>query len=157
MATQDETNRDLAVSFWTSFTNRDRQAYSSLITDDCVLKIGIGGSEGTVPYHGTFSGRAQIDTWLDTVGATRKRVSCKQDPTGADIPVAANLMSGPGIVCGTGTVVDQFVDGTPMCTSEFALVLHIDEQQNKIKGVQWFMDTAAVLLAWQARPAAATP
>lgn len=155
MPTQEDLNRDLAARFWRCHAKGDRQGYLDTLTDDCVFKIGVGKSEGVVPFHGTYRGKSNIETWLDSIRQHRIREYCEDVPVPPNSPNPAShdprpdkLLVGPGMVAGIGTIRDQFKDGTKMLTSDFVLLLHIDEKQQKIKEVQFFQDTAASMVAW---------
>jgi hypothetical protein len=156
MTPQEQANRDLAGKFWHYTAIGDRTRLLGILTDDCVFKIGVGQSEKIVPYHGTFTGLAEIGTYLDKARADRLREECKHDSlvpgeTAKSFKHQADpdgLMVHGNSVVGMGVIHDLFADRTEMHTSDFILILRIDEQQQKVNFFQIFFDTAAVAFAW---------
>ena len=142
MSTRDERNRQIAEQFLEKFKGRDYEGVIALLAPDCVYKAGVGAAERVVPYYGTFTGHQEVRRYYDTFKANAIRPECIIRNPDCDI------LTGHGKVVVLGRIAEQFVDRTPMHDTDFALLLEIDEATDKIKLVQMFVDTAAVLLAW---------
>lgn len=156
MTPQEQANRALAGKFWHYTAIGDRQNLLDLLTDDCVFKIGVGRSEGIVPYHGTYTGRTEITSYLDKARSNRLRPACRHEPLvpgetakpfeQGDSP--DGLLVQGNTVVGKGVIHDLFPDKNEMHESDFMLIVRVDEQQQKVNYFQMFFDTAAVAFAW---------
>src|SRR5437588_8763159 len=63
---QEIKNLTLVAEFYNFHENRDDQGLLGTLTEDCDYVIGAGASEGSVPYHGIYHGKAQIAAYLAT-------------------------------------------------------------------------------------------
>ncbi len=152
MTRQEEANRSLAAKLLQYYSSNDHKNLLTMLTDDCVFKIGDGKSVGTVPYHGTFTGPKEIGGYLATRQQNTVRSRCEIARPGNKPPPQFDpqelLVSGDTVVA-LGSLTDTFKDGRPMHDTDFALVFHIDEKQQKVRLFRYFLDTAAAVAAWK--------
>jgi ketosteroid isomerase-like protein len=156
MTPREEENRKIVSSFWYFFANQDVDNILALLTDDCEFKIGVGRSEGVVPYHGIYRGIEQIRSYLDKAWKGRFRPECmivvhtgenRPKPIDED-PDPAGLIVTNNVVVGLARIKEVFPDWSPMAEGDIAMVFRINEREDKIFFFQFFTDTAAPMLAF---------
>ena len=137
---QENKNLDLVGTFYNFHEARDDEGLLSTLTEDCDYVIGAGASETSVPYHGIYHGKAQIAAYLLKKRTFTIRPFCGMRTSA--------LVDGPFVVI-FGKVEDQFA------TSHFRIhwcpflqFFVVDETQNLISRMEYFVDTAATAMAW---------
>lgn len=138
---QEDKNLELIANLYHLHDAKQDDKILDLLTDDCVYRIGIGDSEGMVPYHGTYQGKAAIAGYYNTRRSLTVRPFC-----GFIIPVLAD---GPWVIC-YGRFEDHFkTTRFRVLQSLFLQVWLVDEEQNKVARMDYFADTAAAKTSWQ--------
>lgn len=178
MTEQETRNRKLAASLLTHYARNDHAGMRHLLTDDCEFRIGVGKSEGIVPYHGRHVGHDEIGAYLQKRRQHSMRDECILSPPGQNPaprggggtepepatgtpdagrqhdgeshPVERFLVHGDTVVA-IGHLKDKFANSDPMHDTDFVLVFRIDETQGKICFFQYFFDTAAAVHAWRGK------
>jgi len=139
---QEEANRVLVDKFYALHEAGDDKRLLELLTDDCVYCIGVGTSEDTVPYHGIYRGKAQIAAYL----AKKRRLTLR--PFCGLLTRA--LVDGPFVIC-IGEVEDEFhTSRYRIHKCRFMQFFIVNESENKISRMEYFVDTAATQAAWLA-------
>ena len=138
---QEEKNRELIALIYKYHAAEQDEQLLDLLTDDCVYVIGAGDSETTVPYHGRYEGKEQIAAYLAQKRRLMVRPFCGL--------LGQVILDGPWVVC-MGTIEDQFkASRFRIVRCPFLQVWAVDEVQNKVFLMEYFIDTAAVKSAWQ--------
>jgi hypothetical protein len=173
MTEQEDANRKLAATLLSHYGDNDHQGILGCLTENCLFKIGAGESEGVVPYHGIHQGHAQIAGYLRKRQSNMQRNKCELTPPGGGseptpapgepssvpsqerahprVPLHKKLLVHGDTVVAIGHLVDHFDDGSHLHESDFVIVFRIDEKQRKIRSFEYFVDTAAIMQAWNGR------
>ena len=165
---QEHRNRRLAAELLSRYQHNDHDGILGLLTDDCVFNIGAGKSQGIVPYHGVHDGHEKISGYLRKRRANVNRDECLIKPAasgatphqeqsdGSDtqwnasnMPTHERLVVYGSVVVAIGHLKDSFNDGKPMHETDFAIVFQIDQEQNKIRGFHYILDSEGVADAWR--------
>jgi ketosteroid isomerase-like protein len=158
-----QTNRQLVSDLLNHYGRNDHDGIINLVTEECEFKIGVGASQGIVPYHGTHTGHDEIRGYLAKRASNSMRNACtirspKSSSTPSHSPVGPtgrhtpdDLIAHGDVVIAIGHLTDHFSDGKPMHDSDFVIVVQIDENKNKVRKFHFFVDTAAVAEAWVKR------
>src|SRR5690349_12046065 len=134
-------NLKLVAEFYNFHENKDDEGLLGLLSDDCVYVIAAGASEATVPYHGVYNGKAEIAAYLAKKRSFTVRPLCGFRTSA--------LVDGPFVVC-IGTVEDEFAKSRyRVHRCPFLQFFVVDEEQNKISRMEYFLDTAATAAAWE--------
>ncbi|MGA9867237.1 MAG: hypothetical protein WBQ75_12460 [Acetobacteraceae bacterium] len=165
MTEQERKNRSLAESLLKHYQGNEHAGLLGLLTADCEFRIGVGKSQGIVPYHGSHKGHEDITNYLHKrrQNSMRNNNECIRVPLGGQpSPTQPSgdsagstqrpefLVHGDTVVA-IGRLTDRFQDGSLMHESDFVLVFRIDEGQGKIRFFQYFFDTAGAMEAWRNR------
>jgi hypothetical protein len=138
---QEDINLQLIAQIYQFHEAKQIDQILNLLTDDCVFHIGIGDSEGAVPYHGTYQGKAAIAGYYGVRQSLTVRPFC-----GFILPVLAD---GPWVIC-YGRVEDQFkTSRLRVVQSLYVQFWLVDEEQNKVIQMDYFVDTAAAKTSWE--------
>ncbi len=76
MTPRQKQNVDLVSEVIRRFASGDHAGNLALLTEECTYTIGAGGSESTVPYHGTHSGKQAVAGYLESLQTNAIRANC---------------------------------------------------------------------------------
>lgn len=146
---QEDKNVKLVGNFYNFHEAKDNQGLLGTLTEDCYYVIGAGASESTVPYHGIYHGKAQILAYLLKKQSFSVRPFCGMR--------TSLLVDGPFVVI-FGRVEDQFATSRlRIHWCPFVQFFVVDETQNLISRMEYYVDTAATAMAWDRMIKSGTP
>jgi ketosteroid isomerase-like protein len=168
MTEQERNNRKLGAKLLECYAKNDHDGIIDLVTSDCVFMIGAGKSQGVVPYHGMHTGHEKIRGYLRKRHANSTRDEClikpQAQPAAASpkapdepdeqsdqqkLPLHERFIVQGNVVVAIGRLKDKFADGRDMHETDFVIVFHVDEEQEKISSFQYFFDTEGAAHAWR--------